>query len=235
MATQDFVPAGNADFCLLLAHVAQNLPQFYGNLGITGATTQVAAFMLDNLAFSALCSRQETLVQAGQSATTERNRARYGDKVNPGVATNFSYPIPPATFPNAVMPGIEKRFRDFVDWLRSLTNFEDAMGVALHLVGPQSTPVDPATLQPTLKLRISGGKVEILWGWDTARGIAKALYIEVDRTTGPAFLAADTNPNYTDSHPLPATPQKWRYRAIWQRDGEMIGQWSPWIEITVSA
>lgn len=79
----------------------------------------------------------------------------------------------------------------------------------------------------------SFGAFEVLWGWEGARSVAKALYLEVDRGTGPQFLAADTNPNYTDSFPLPATPQKWKFRGIFQRDGEMIGQWSAWVEINV--
>ena len=82
------------------------------------------------------------------------------------------------------------------------------MGVALHLVGPQSTGPDPATVQPVLKLRLSGGKVDILWGWEGARAVTKALYIEVDRGAGPGFLAADPNPNYTDSFPPPRHLEK---------------------------
>jgi hypothetical protein len=70
-------------------------------------------------------------------------------------------------------------------------------------------------------------KVQVRWCWGTAAGIAKVLYIEVGRGTGTQLLAVDTNPNYTDTASLPDAPTKWKYRAIWMRDGEMIGQWSP--------
>ena len=155
--------------------------------------------------------------------------------MNPNVVVDLSYPLAPGAIPSPIMPGVEKRFREFVEWLRSLPGYENSIGVALRIVGAQSTAPDPASVQPVLKLRVSGGKVEVLWGWEGARSVAKALYMEVDRGTGPTFLAVDTNPNYTDSFPLPATPQKWRYRAIFQDDSAMIGQWSSWVEITVGA
>lgn len=128
---------------------------------------------------------------------------------------------------------MEKRFREFVAWLRSLPGYEEAIGEALHLVSTPSTPTPTPELQPELSLLLDGVKVQVRWGWGTAAGIAKALYIEVDRGTGPQFLAVDTNPNYTDTAALPGAPTKWKYRAIWMRDGEMIGQWSPWAEINV--
>lgn len=41
--------------------------------------------------------------------------------------------------------------------------------------------------------------------------------------------------NTTDTTPLPATAQKWTYRAIFH-DGEgRVGQWSPSVTITVVA
>lgn len=233
MPDNDYIPSSDLAFCNLLQHVVDTLPQYYDQLAITGATSQVTVLAHDNTVFAYLCSRQTTLRTASEGATSERNRSRYGDKVSPNVVVNLSYPTAPATVPSPNFPGVEKRFRDFVAWLRALPGYDDAIGEALHLVGAQVTTTPSAELQPELSLLIDGGKVQIRWGWGTAARTAKALYIEVDRGTGPQLLVVDTNPNYTDTTTLPATATKWKYRAIWMRDGEMIGQWSPWMEIIV--
>lgn len=50
--------------------------------------------------------------------------------------------------------------------------------------------------------------------------------------TTSAFLAIDTRPNYIDTTPMPATSAKWKYRAIYTKDAQRIGQWSNVAEIT---
>jgi hypothetical protein len=42
------------------------------------------------------------------------------------------------------------------------------------------------------------------------------------------FLAIATEPNYTDTAPLPAPGQSaaWNYRAIYRLGDERVGQWS---------
>lgn len=61
MALQDYVPSGNPEFCDLLAHVAQTLPQYYSTLGISAATPLVAGQITDSNVFSFLCARQGVL------------------------------------------------------------------------------------------------------------------------------------------------------------------------------
>ena len=73
------------------------------------------------------------------------------------------------------------------------------------------------------------------WGWQGQRAFLHSLEIEVDRGSGFQFLTIDTTPNYTDTTALPATAQKWTYRAIF-RDGEgRDGQWSALVSITLAA
>ena len=235
MALQDYVPDNDGDFCALLAHVSQTLPQYYSTLGISSLTPQVAALIIDATTFTYLCTRQTTLSQAGQGSTRERNRIRFGDPDNPAVLSNLAYPSAPGSPPTPILPGLEKRFRDFVNWLRELPAYEDAIGLALQLVGPQATPPDAAALKPVLPLSLSGNQVQIAWKWQSARSLARALRIEVDRGQGWELLTIDTQPGYTDKTALPATPQKWKYRAIFIRDDEPIGQWSDVAEITVGA
>ena len=66
-------------------------------------------------------------------------------------------------------------------------------------------------------------------------GFLDLLEIQVDRGDGKGFvfLTYDTTPNYTDTAPLPATPTKWKYRAIYRVGDAQVGVWSNTVEITV--
>lgn len=237
MALSDYVPHAQGDFCVLLVHVKNTLPDYYLTLGISAATPKVSLFLTDVANFDYICQKQSILVQAGQAATRERNRARYGDKENPNVVLDLSFPSGPASVPSPVMPGIEKRFREFVEWLRGLDGYTDAIGEALHLIGDNSTPPVTAGLKPDLgKLYIDGGKVIIPWKWNGAYPVAKALRLECDDNTGGGFKlrATDPQPGYVDKTPFPASPVKIRYRAIFLGDDEEpLGQYSDIVEITV--
>ncbi len=50
-----------------------------------------------------------------------------------------------------------------------------------------------------------------------------------------APLAFDSTPNYLDTTPLPASPEKWTYKAIFRTGDARVGQWSDEVSITVSA
>ena len=62
-----------------------------------------------------------------------------------------------------------------------------------------------------------------------------SIEIHVDRGTGAGFvlLTIDTRPGYIDTEPFPATAAKWKYKGIFRKDDERIGQWSDVTEITV--
>ena len=57
--------------------------------------------------------------------------------------------------------------------------------------------------------------------------------LQVDRGQGWQLLAMDTTPNYTDTAPFPATPTKWKYRAIYRVGDAQVGVWSGVVEIVV--
>ena len=93
----------------------------------------------------------------------------------------------------------------------------------LHRCSGTSRTPDLTTLQAIL----------IGWGWQGLSAFLDMLEIQVDRGDGWAFLTYDTTPNYTDTHPLPATPTKWKYRAIYRVGDAQVGVWSNTVEITV--
>ena len=233
MAREDYVKQGDAEFCAQIVHMRDTLPQFFDELSITAADPHIITNTADALCFEYLCTRQSALKGASAGATSERNRIRYGDKDHPNTPATLAYPTAPGSIPSPIMPGVEARFRTLVEWLRTRTGWNDDIAQTLDVLGAEQTPAEPNDLKPVLPLSTAGGHVLIAWKWLSARGLAKALRIEVDRGTGWEFLAIDTQPGYTDKTPWPAAAQKWKYRAIFVRDEENIGQWSAVEEITV--
>ena len=63
---------------------------------------------------------------------------------------------------------------------------------------------------------ISGGQSFVRWSWQGKSAFLDLLELHVDRGSGFALLAMDTTPNYLDTTPAPATPQKWTYKAIFR-------------------
>ena len=125
MPSSDYIPGSDADLCALLAHVRDTLPQYYTTLNITAATPEVSIHLTDTIVFTCLCNRQTVLLQSSQGATREHNRARCGDKDNPNVPTNLTWPIGPAV-PSPVMPSIEARFMGYLGNEASVT-FENRL------------------------------------------------------------------------------------------------------------
>jgi hypothetical protein len=63
----------------------------------------------------------------------------------------------------------------------------------------------------------------------------ETVEIQKDTGTGWQFLAMDTRPNYTDTTPFPTPPAMWKYRAIYTKDSQRLGQWNNVAEISVGA
>jgi hypothetical protein len=85
-----------------------------------------------------------------------------------------------------------------------------------------------------LTLRVSGGAVNVGWGWQGHANAFNFIRLEVDRTgSGFRLLATDTTPGCTDTTPFPATPAKWTYRAIFYVGDHAVGQWSDPVSVMV--
>ena len=116
-----------------------------------------------------------------------------------------------------------------------LNAYTPAIGQVLGIEGSQQGAPDLTTLQAVLTLTLIGNAVLIGWGWQGFSAFLDMLEIQVDRGDGKGwvFLTYDTTPNYTDTFPLPATPAKWKYRAIYRVGDAQVGVWSNTVEITV--
>lgn len=139
----------------------------------------------------------------------------------------------PAVVP--VKPGALNRIFSLVQVMQESSAYVDSIGTDLGTIGSEVTAPDLATLRPVFTVKVVGGKVFIDWGWGGFSAFLDMLQIQVDRADAKGFvdLAYDTTPGYTDTQPLPATPVKWKYRAIWRVGDEQVGLWSEEVAITV--
>lgn len=173
-----------------------------------------------------------TIRTFGKSATAALEDVRFGDDSGePGLPVLTLPALPPSegTVPAVVPqpPGALNRIFAVVQQIKEATGYTDAIGADLGLIGPEESPPDLTLIQPDLGISISGNKVLIDWGWEGYERFVDQCEIQVDRGAGWTLLTIDTTPGCVDSHPHPATPTKWSYRAIYRVDDEPIGQWSP--------
>jgi hypothetical protein len=112
-----------------------------------------------------------------------------------------------------------------------------SIGEALGGEGPEQTAPDMAAIKPGLTLKLSGGAVQVGWGWGGQGEQLDMIWLEVDRGAGAGYvlLAMDTTPNYIDAEPFPATAAKWTYRGMYYVGDSPVGQWSDPVSINVGS
>ncbi len=105
------------------------------------------------------------------------------------------------------------------------TNFDSR-----HFATTEKTAVNNA--QPTLKVVLRGGNVNLLW----KKGKFGGILIEKDSGQGFITLDKDFHPDFIDNSPLPAPNQTalWKYRAIYLLNDEKVGKWSDVVSISVN-
>lgn len=221
---KDYIPSDDEGKAALFERFRDTIGSYADTLGLTPA--DVTSQQEDANWFRYTLNYTVSMRNAASQWVSYKNFLLSGSTT----ATVPVTPPLPTPVPADVNPGILTRFRELVRRIKSSPNYLEATGVALGIVGPDSADDDPSTLIPEISLRLSGGKVEVIW---TKKG-QEAIEIQVDRGNGSwVFLAMDTRPNYIDTEPLPTTAAKWKYRAIYTLDSQRIGQWSNVAEITV--
>ncbi len=209
-----------------------NNGQFLATLQIPATDPDIIQQAADASRFRAIVDFCGNMQNAAQSWTAEKNYERDGSGTAPAGQT---VPVLPAGFPPAVAAGIVARFRALVKRLKAAKNYSTAIGQALGIEGSVQGAPDLTTLQAILTLTLMGNAILVGWGWQGFSAFLDMLEIQVDRGDGKGwvFLTYDTTPNYTDTFPLPATPTKWKYRAIYRVGDAQVGVWSNTVEITV--
>lgn len=232
MPKSDYMPTDDNGKASLFVLFRDNVGDYLSTLGILPTDADIVQQAADATRFRAIVDVCGNMQNAAQAWTAEKNYERDGGDSAPAGQV---VPELPAGFPAAVLPGIVRRFRELVKRLKGLKNYTPTIGQALGIEGTVQTGPDLAILQAVLTLTLTGNAVLIGWGWQGFSAFLDMLEIQVDRNDGKGFvfLTYDTTPNYTDTAPFPATPTKWRYRAIYRVGDAQVGVWSNTVEIMV--
>ncbi len=88
-----------------------------------------------------------------------------------------------------------------------------------------------------LKVKVSGGAVQVGWGWGGHGDQLDMIRLEVDRGDGHGFvlLATDTTPNYHPHRTVAVYPAKWAYRGMYYVGDQPVDQWSDETSLNVGA
>ena len=129
-------------------------------------------------------------------------------------------------FKQDIISGIIRPF--IQNKIKASDTFTTDIGKDIGIIA-EAIVIDPATMQPELKLIKSGDGIIVKW----KKGAADSIRLEVDRGSGFQFLAIDTQPDYTDTFALPETPATWKYRGIYQIKDQAVGLMSQVVYISL--
>lgn len=228
MAKTDPIEKKDADFAAQLLTFKNNIGDYKTLFGLT--TAQVDAQAADADYFNQVFCCQDIAEKHAKQRTAWKNIVRFG-----GDVPSTGIPVAP-TYPSAIVAvaaGVEKRFRDMVNLIKAHPAYNEGIGAALGIEGEVISAPDLTEVKPAFTLEFSGDHVLIRWKWNGLSQWVDALEFLVDRGAGYVHLVTDTTPNYIDGTPLPSTPQKWKYKAIFKVGDARVGQWSDEGSITV--
>lgn len=230
MPKSDYVQASDTAFSAQLLQFKTAIPP-YATL-FTLSAPQVAAQAADADYFGYALGCQQIVQDGAQQWTAWKDLARDGGTAPAGgapVASVFASPVA------AVAPGIEVRFRALAKLIKAHPNYNTGIGEALGIEGAVQSQPPAGAYQPVLKVELIGAQSFLRWGWEGHSAFLDSCEIHKDSGDGHGFvlLAVDTTPNYTDTTTLPATPVKWKYKAIFRKGDARVGQWSDEVSIVV--
>jgi hypothetical protein len=227
MPTSYFLPPDDGGKADLLDHLAATLPKYAAIFALT--SEMLAQRQADALAF------RHALQTADDAQAYAQHRKAYKNLLRDGGDGSGDWPLPltfSQTDPLAVALGIIPRLTSFVTWLKIQPGYSEAIGQDLWLVGAKQV-IDPSTWKPALSMQSQGGHPVIGW----TKGKASGVEILVDRGDGQGFvlLTISITPPTTDNSPLPAagTSAVWKYKAIYHRGDNQVGDWSDVVSVAV--
>lgn len=231
MAKADYIYTNDNAFAAQMQTFKNNISGYATLLGVSAGQVTGQAADADYIGYAVAC--QQAMGNGSQQWTGWKNITRGGGIVPPTGTPIL--PVFPTSVP-AVTPGVEARFRALVKQIKANSNYNSSIGEALGIEGAQQTGPDLTTLQPDISAAVNGNHVEIPWGWGGYAAFLDQCEIQVDRNDGKGrvLLAIDTTPGYNDTQPLPATPTKWTYWAIYRIGDAQVGLWSKPVTVTVS-
>lgn len=233
MTRQKYYPTRIADQVAWLENFRNKLGGYATALGLTAGQVTAAVADARWLVYVQLMWLPAVRSWA-QSCTDAVALAQSGEGTAAMTLPVFTPPALPAGVV-AVAPGALDRIFALVQTIKDSSGYLETIGTDLQIVGPEKTGPDMATIAPELEVKLMGMHVFIGWDWGGFSAFFDMVELQVDRGDGQGFrlLSHDTTPGYTDTAPLPATPAKWTYRAIYMVNDQPVGVWSTSVSINV--
>lgn len=228
MIKQFYLPRADEDKAIWLNNFAAKLPLFAMKYGIT--PEEIMDMQQSAIHFTEVLNFRSQHDAFQSSITAYKNGIRDGIKNG---STLQPLTMPMINISTQVEPGIFVRAKAIVNRIKASIHYSEADGNDLRIEGAE-TIVETATAKPMLKLRLGdGGQPEIIW---TKQGFdAIEIYKQEDDGEW-KLLAIDMQPNYLDVSTLPPMGKSavWKYRAIYRKKDQRVGQWSDVVTITVT-
>ena len=228
-----YYPERHIDQVAWLANFKDKLPGYATALSlVTGQVTAAVADCgwLQYILELWLLEARAWLKSCTAAALTAQTGTGTGAMTLPG----FTAPALP-TGVTAQAPGALDRIFALIQVIKKGGKCTDAIAADLRIVGTEAGAPDLSTVEPIIKVKVSGSEVLVNWGWQGNRAWLASCEIHVDRADGHGFglLTIDTTPNYTDTQPWPANRTVWTYKAIYRADDAQVGRWSQPVSVTV--
>ena len=178
---------------------------------------------------------QWTVINIKKVETFKRNWTSFKNITRKG-ATNVVENLVPEfpvldPMPPMVVPGIAFRFRTLANRIKAHQNYTVSIGqnLGIELTAAQKLEIDAS--QPSLKVVMRGGKVNLDWKKNRFDGIV----IEKDSGNGFVTLDKALRTKYIDNSALPAQGESaiWKYRAMYLLNDDQVGLWSDIVITTV--
>ncbi len=225
MARRDFLPSRETERVEWFETFVSRLRPRAALLGI--AEDEVNAVEAGVAYFRYARQAQLLHAEASQTWTTHKRDVLKGNTVG-SIPEPVVLPQPPPAPPTDFLA----QLRDLVGRIKRHPNYTNTIGDELRIVGTGSQPVEVKSVKPSITASLAKGRPVITWtkhGYD-------AVELEVDRGTGSFVpLAVCIKPKYTDTTPPPPAPAVWRFRAIFRKKDETVGEWSEVASVGVFA
>ena len=223
----DYVEKNDNEFTLQLNNFKNKLPNYMMLFGIDQPT--VDSVTADAAYMSFLIPAITPAKDYTKGWVEQKDNARKGTGTLP--ITGFPTPVDVVAAPAGVAPGIEKRFRNLAQQIKSNPNYTVTIGQDLGIVASGS---DPEITAPILKLSLKGGAPNIGYKRGTTEGVR--IYSKRADETSFTFLDVSTRSPYVDTRPnvVPNVAETRQYYAFYIVDDEQVGNQSATVSISMA-
>jgi len=221
VALKDYLPRTDANRAMWLTQFASKFPNHVATLEVSADDADFVQKAQEAWQFGMLL--QISAQNFAEAVTNWKDALRdTGAKSAP----NFTSMISPTIPTDPVFP----RLRKIIRRIKTHKNYKKGIGADLGVIGSEPD-LNTDNWQPKLKATVTINGVRIAW----RRGRAQDINIYVSRDDGKTWqlLSTDAKPPFLDPMPLPAQPQRWKYKAVYRVKDKEVGKESDVVTVVV--